>query len=278
MEQGFTALTDPRARWKSVIRKHPWVSRGMQWLFDPAFTPHHLIRRWVRQQQGCVLNVGSGSRFLGHHVVNLDIEESAHVHVINRLEQIPFKDGSFEGVLLEYVLEHVGPYENLIREAVRVLKPGGSLLLTVPFRQSYHGCPRDFWRFTHEGMELLLERSGLNNIQVEVHAGPTSAWIDATKEFLSTLLSFGSPFFYGILSQVLILPFVPFRYLDVVLRKSPVARYTAFSFRMTAVKPGVPSAMNGRVSLHDKIERALWLPEGCSVKRVDGRWWIERYR
>ena len=133
---------DPRARLKAVVRRYPRLSRAMQWIFDPAFTPTYLIDRWARRQPGYVLNVGSGSRNIFDRVINLDIEDSAYVHVVNRTAILPFKDESFEAVLLEYVLEHVDNYGALLREVVRVLKPGGSILATVPFRQNYHACPQ----------------------------------------------------------------------------------------------------------------------------------------
>ena len=271
---------DPRARLKSFVRTFPWLSSVLQWLLDPAFTPGYLISRWVGRQRGCLLNFGSGSRSLGARVVNLDIDESAHVHVVNRSEGVPFADESFEAVLLEYVLEHVGPIESLLDEVVRVLKPGGSVLITVPFRQSYHACPQDFWRFTHEGLERLLRRHGLDDVHVEVYGGPTSAWIDATKEFLATICSFGSPLLYALWSQAFIVPFIPLRYLDLLLRHLPVAKYTAFSFMAVAIKPGAlvveqDSAQGLSIAIERKIERALRVPEGFCVERRDGRFFVE---
>lgn len=244
-------------------------------MFDPAFTPKYLINRWVRQQSGYVLNFGSGSRFLGEHVINLDIEDSAHVHIVNKSSRVPFKDNSIDAVLLEYVLEHVENYHELLQDVMRVLKPGGSILITVPFRQNYHACPQDYWRFTHEGLEALLLQLGTHQIRVEVYGGPASAWIDATKEFLATILSCGSVLAYAFWSQILIVPFIPLRYLDVVLRRLPVARYTAFSFQVTAQKPGVLQRDEHRQSIEDKLQQALWIPEGYEARERRGGVWIE---
>ena len=43
-----------------------------------------------------------------------------------------FQDGSFDGVSLLEVVEHIPAAEQLMKEAYRVLKPGGLLLLSTP--------------------------------------------------------------------------------------------------------------------------------------------------
>lgn len=47
-------------------------------------------------------------------------------------ESLPFEDGSFDLVTLLDVIEHVDDDENLLREAGRLLTPGGLVLVTVP--------------------------------------------------------------------------------------------------------------------------------------------------
>jgi hypothetical protein len=42
-----------------------------------------------------------------------------------------------------------------------VLKPGGRLLLTVPFTQPLHELPSDYYRYTAGAIAVLLERCGL---------------------------------------------------------------------------------------------------------------------
>jgi SAM-dependent methyltransferase len=71
-------------------------------------------------------------------------------------------------VLCTEVLEHVPEPRALLNEAFRALRPGGRLLLTVPFAARWHFVPQDYWRFTPSSLAMLLEQAGFR--QVRVHA------------------------------------------------------------------------------------------------------------
>jgi SAM-dependent methyltransferase len=73
---------------------------------------------------------------------------------------IPAPDGCFDMVLSTQVLEHVPEPSHYVAECFRVLKSGGSLVLTTHGLYEDHGCPYDFQRWTAEGLRLLLERAG----------------------------------------------------------------------------------------------------------------------
>lgn len=53
-------------------------------------------------------------------------------------------DGHLDYVLSFQVLEHVSDPKTLIDEFNRILKPNGTLLISVPFLYDYHACRNDF--------------------------------------------------------------------------------------------------------------------------------------
>ena len=73
---------------------------------------------------------------------------------------IPFPDNHFDGVLCTQVLEHAVDSEFLISECNRVLKPSGTLIVSVPFIYREHEQPFDFRRFTSFGLVKSLEGNG----------------------------------------------------------------------------------------------------------------------
>ena len=71
-------------------------------------------------------------------------------------------------VLCTEVLEHVLDPAAALGEAFAALKPGGRLLLTVPFAARWHFVPYDYWRYTPSSLKHLLETAGFR--KVVVHA------------------------------------------------------------------------------------------------------------
>jgi SAM-dependent methyltransferase len=161
-----------------------------------------LVAMVSRYSEGLILDCGAGKR--NHYydnVVNYDIVDYDSTDVIGVGERLPFKDGVFDAVISIAVLEHVRDPFACAAEIVRVLKPGGELVCSVPFLQPLHGFPHHYYNMTPQGLQALFERSLVVDSLTVPEAGLpiwslawiVSSWADglqepARSEFLSLQL------------------------------------------------------------------------------------------
>src|ERR1700674_4064020 len=89
--------------------------------------------------------------------VNLDLLRIPGVDVAADAEQLPFPSDLFQRVECDAVLEHVRSPERVMREIERVLAPGGYAHLVTPFCHPFHEYPKDFRRFTLDGLKSLAD-------------------------------------------------------------------------------------------------------------------------
>ena len=74
--------------------------------------------------------------------------------------RLPFDDCTFDHVLCTEVLEHVPDPTAFMAEIARVLCPGGSLVMTVPWSARLHHVPHDYARYSRFGLANLLAATG----------------------------------------------------------------------------------------------------------------------
>jgi SAM-dependent methyltransferase len=80
---------------------------------------------------------------------------------------VPAPDDEFDAVVSTQVLEHVADPALYLREAHRVLKPGGRLLLSTHGTFIYHPDPEDYWRWTGAGLRKAVTDAGLRVVRFE---------------------------------------------------------------------------------------------------------------
>lgn len=82
--------------------------------------------------------------------------------VISPEGDLPLPDNDVDLVLSTQVLEHVDDPARYLTECYRVLRPGGSLVLSTHGIMYYHRDPEDHWRWTRTGLQKTVEAAGFH--------------------------------------------------------------------------------------------------------------------
>ena len=183
-----------RAYQDQVFRPRWWS------IFCNAF---YLIRRGLNETvtrhahllSGAMLDLGCGNKPYRNVIsvreyVGMDVLISGHAQdekcpdVYYNGSKFPFRDSSFDSALCSEVLEHVFEIDAVLSELGRVLRPGASLMITVPFCWDQHEIPYDFGRYTEWGIRHLLERHGF---RIEVQE-KTSTHVEALTQLFAAYI------------------------------------------------------------------------------------------
>jgi SAM-dependent methyltransferase/uncharacterized protein YbaR (Trm112 family) len=103
-------------------------------------------------------------------VVETDVYIGPRTAIVCDGHHLPFADESFDGVVIQAVLEHVVDPVLVVAEIHRVLKPTGVVYAETPFMQQVHEGPYDFTRWTEIGHRRLFRM--FKTIDTGVTAGP----------------------------------------------------------------------------------------------------------
>jgi SAM-dependent methyltransferase len=148
-------------------------------------------------------------------VVGTDVYASPNTQVVADGHFLPFRDGVFDGVWIQAVLEHVLDPPALVAEIHRVLKPSGLVYADTPFMQQVHEQAYDFTRFTLSGHRWLFRRFE------EIDAGAVGG---AGKAFLWSIRHVALSMGLGTrVATLAALPFVWVRLVDRFARHGPKA-------------------------------------------------------
>jgi ubiquinone/menaquinone biosynthesis C-methylase UbiE len=144
LRSGAVSASEPAAEPKWIQLGHP----SYVWRFgqDRRLA---LVQQWVPLDGKAILDVGCGIgtyvrkfRQFSDDVHGVDIDDERVAKARESLpnidvapgEQLPYPDGRFDVVFLHEVIEHVDDDRATIREAVRVLREGGRVVIYAPNR------------------------------------------------------------------------------------------------------------------------------------------------
>jgi len=109
-------------------------------------------------------------------------------------------------VLCTQVLEHAPqPYE-LMAEMARVLKPGGALVMTLPFVWEEHEAPYDFLRFTTFGVRRLVGASGLKIVEQFKTSGSAETAAQVMSVYLHRAIGRSVPIWSSLVTALVCAP------------------------------------------------------------------------
>lgn len=96
------------------------------------------------------------SVFADHQFVGCDLRPGPGVDRVEDLARLTLRDETARTIICVDTLEHVFEARRAVDEMVRVLAPGGALLLAAPMDFRIHDYPSDYWRLTPSCLERLL--------------------------------------------------------------------------------------------------------------------------
>lgn len=157
--------------WLNRQQFHPGP---LGWLVNPFYLARRGLRAGLSEffphLQGRVLDVGCGSQpyralIPAAHYTGMELDtpctrESFAADVYYDGLNFPLPAADYDGVLCSQVFEHVFNPPHFLAEVNRVLKPGGWLVLAVPFAWDEHEQPHDFARYSSFGLRSVLESAG----------------------------------------------------------------------------------------------------------------------
>jgi SAM-dependent methyltransferase len=135
--------------------------------------------------------VGAGSEVLLENrkirFVESDVALGPRTTIIFDAHDIPYESETFDGVVVQAVLEHVLDPQRVVAELYRVLKPEGLIYAETPFAQQVHGRQFDFTRFTFLGHRRLLRH--FKELAAGASCGPGMALAWSYQYFLLSFTS-----------------------------------------------------------------------------------------
>jgi SAM-dependent methyltransferase len=145
------------------------------------------------------------SRFGGHRVAKIDIlhkdNDNPRATIIADLTKPnSVQTNLFDCIICTYVFHIIFEVDKIIAELYRILKPDGVLIVAVP--DITIGTPKyhELWRFTAEGLQLLLAKVfGMENVTVRTYGNSLIAAGElrglVKQEFTKAELDYHDPYF-----------------------------------------------------------------------------------
>jgi SAM-dependent methyltransferase len=144
---------------------------------------NNALKGVINNIRGRVVDLGCGTAqyktdisSVADEYIGIDWENSLHdqsqVDIFaNLCETLPLESRCADTVVSFQVLEHLPEPYIFLKEAYRILQPGGKIIITAPFMWHVHEAPYDYYRFTRYGLQYLLNKAGFIDIAINENTG-----------------------------------------------------------------------------------------------------------
>lgn len=183
--QGYSLVSDPSYS-VSVDCKNVAISSR----FIAAIQLEVYRQAIEKHAHGILLDLGCGNvplyglyknRVIDNICIDWDssLHENPYLDIVADLNSgIPTESDYFDTILSTDVLEHIAQPDLMMREISRVLKPGGKLILTVPFFYWLHETPYDYFRYTEFSLRMFCEKNKMDILSLSPYGGALEVILD----------------------------------------------------------------------------------------------------
>ena len=175
-----------------ATQKNIWNTEKNTAMYFQEMIRYEAVLKHLPKSATHVVDLGCGDGYLsymmalaGHVVTSVDLsanrlkkfEEVAKKYNIQQVQAdikaTGLPSGFFDAVVCSEVIEHIEGYEDVLREAHRILKPGATFIVTVPYNEQLKiiicpHCHKPFYRdghvnsFNKQNLARSLRKTGFH--------------------------------------------------------------------------------------------------------------------
>ena len=189
---------------------------------------------------GVGLNLGSGWTNVHPRVLNLDVAYNDVLDLTGDAHALPFREGSLSCVISQEVFEHLPRPWDSMREVARTLRPGGLAYIQVPMIIGIHGGEHDYYRFTPNGLRVLIENAGLRVLELSTAVGAGTALYRVAVDFSAGVAARVWSKLYRPVKAAAAVLAAPLRWFDAATMRVSDTNRAAAGYFVIAEKPAQP--------------------------------------